>query len=186
MYLEKAAGLYKSYPSDITKLAEHFLRKEDEHYKTYVFDALPWIPPDARPEQREKRERKRRYLEALRYQERIVVEEGYVKPKPTICPNCHNQNIVPVQKKVDVLISVRLVSLAWSKSVDKLLLIAGDSDLVPAVEDVEPSGRIVRLVYLKTPEVGTSDLLIKACPEKQQMTPQDLMYLKYSKPFPPR
>jgi len=87
---------------------------------------------------------------------------------------------VPVQKLVDVLISVRIVSLAWSKSVDKIILITGDADLAPAVEDIERSGTIVKLVFVRAGDVSTSPRLIKTCPEKQELTPQDLAFLKYS------
>jgi uncharacterized LabA/DUF88 family protein len=182
MYFEHALFAYSAYPTDLSKLPKIVLAKEEEHYKTYVFDALPWVPDNPFPDQTEKRDRKAAYLSALKYKERIVVEYGHVVPKMKTCQKCGFQNVVPVQKAVDVQISVRLVSLAWNHIVDKIVLITGDADLVPAVNDVEKSGVIVKLAYIRIEEVGTSAGLIKVCPEKQELTPQDLQFLKYSGP----
>ena len=179
MYYEHAATAYDGYPSDISKLPSIVLDKEDEHYKTYVFDALPWVPDVNAPSDIEKRDKKARYLAALKYKERILVEYGHVVPKKKVCPNCGQENVVPVQKAVDVKISVRLVSLSWNKLVDKIVLITGDADLVPAVEDVEKSGVIVKLAYIRVPEVGTSEALIKVCPEKHVFTPQEFQFMKF-------
>ena len=41
------------------------------------------------------------------------------------------------QKMVDVLLSVDLVRLSWSKQIQAAILVAGDSDYVPAVEAAE-------------------------------------------------
>lgn len=185
MFLENASKLYNAYPSDLSKLPSILLDKEEEHYKTYVFDALPWLPDNPSEPQKLKRENKMRYLTAMRYKERIVIEEGYVKPKKTTCPYCKKENIVPVQKLVDVKLSVRLVSLGWSKSVDKIILISGDADIIPAVEDIERSGVIVKLAYVNDKSVGTASGLIKVCPEKHPLTPQELRFLHFDKPIVP-
>ncbi len=96
-----------------------------------------------------------------------------MRPKYTKCRNCETQFIVPVQKLVDVKISVRLTSLAWSKIVNKIILVSGDGDLIPAVEAARPSGTIVRLEYVDEEGVRTSKGLIRACPEKNKLTKED-------------
>ena len=179
MYYEHIATAYNAYPSDLTKLPSIVLSKEEEHYKTYVFDALPWVPDNPAPSDIAKKDRKAGYLAALKYKERIVVEYGHVVPKTRTCPSCGALIVVPVQKAVDVKISVRLVSLSWNKIVDKIVLITGDADLVPAVEDVEKSGVIIKLGFARLPEVGTAQSLIKICPEKHEFTPQEFAYMKY-------
>lgn len=180
MYLEHALFAYNAYPTDLSKLPKIVLDKEEEHYKTYVFDALPWVPENPAPHEIAKRDKKAGYLSMLKYKERIVVEYGHVVPKMKTCQKCGFENLVPVQKAVDVKISVRLVSLAWNHIVDKIVLITGDADLVPAVNDIEKSGVIVKLAYIRIEEVGTSAALIKVCPEKQELTPQDLSFLKFA------
>jgi len=177
-YLEKAAILYNAYPVDMTKLPQVVLAKDDEHFKTYVFDALPYLPKEnATPDQKEKHAKKSRYLDALQYKERLTVEQGHVTGKGRQCPKCGTKTLVPVQKGVDVRIAVRMGSLARG-GMEKIALIAGDADLVPAVEDVGVTNTIVKLVYARVHEVNTSPRLIMACPEKHQLTPQDLQFLK--------
>jgi uncharacterized LabA/DUF88 family protein len=183
MYLEHAAGLYKAWPADPTKLPKVVLAPTDEFYKTYIFDALPFAPKEnASQDQLNRRKKKADYLNALEYQEHISVEKGYVMPRIRTCPNCSTQVAVPVQKLVDVLISVRLVSLSWSDVVDKIVLVSGDGDLVPAVREAENSAnKLVKLVYVKGQNVDTSDSLRKACSENKELTPQELQYLKFDK-----
>lgn len=74
--------------------------------------------------------------------------------------------MVPVQKLVDVKISVRMLSLAHSGVVECIVLVSGDSDLIPAVKELEPSGTTVRLAYLQQGRAKASPLLIQECPEK--------------------
>lgn len=129
---------------------------------TYIFDALPFVPREnASERQKELRNGKKAYLEALDYYERIRVELGYVKPKLSTCHDCGKRFYVPVQKLVDVRISVRLMMLAWEKIVNKIVLVSGDSDLIPAVESARPSGTIVRLEYFDADKVRTSKGLIR-------------------------
>jgi uncharacterized LabA/DUF88 family protein len=52
-----------------------------------------------------------------------------------------------VQKLVDVLLSVEMVRLAWSGQVKLIVLIAGDSDFVPAIEAAKDAGVLVKMVH---------------------------------------
>ncbi|MCJ7634170.1 NYN domain-containing protein [Candidatus Bathyarchaeota archaeon] len=175
MYLQHACDLFGTGRIDPTKLPKVLLREGETFYRTYWFDALPYISKDnPTDEQKKRRANKFSYFEALRYKEGIVIEEGYVAPKFTECFNCGEKFIVPVQKMVDVKISVRLVQLAWSKIVDKMVLLAGDADLVPAVEASEQSGTTIRLAYISEGSVQTSRTLVQRCPEKHQLKSSDL------------
>jgi uncharacterized LabA/DUF88 family protein len=183
MYLEHAASLYGAWPSDISKLPKVVMDTQDELYNTWVFDALPYVPKEnPTGDQIERKKRKANYLTALQYKERIAVETGYVTPKMKKCNSCGAINIVPVQKLVDVKISVRMVALAWSDAVDKIVLVSGDGDLVPAVREAEDSAnKIVKLAFVRSTEVNTAPALIKICREKRELTPQDLQFLKFNK-----
>jgi uncharacterized LabA/DUF88 family protein len=80
-----------------------------------------------------------------------------------------------------VKISVRLVSLAWSGIVRKIVLVSGDSDLLPAVEAVKDSSATVRLAYVEEQDVQTSKALIRACPEKQKLTVSDVVSCRFDR-----
>jgi uncharacterized LabA/DUF88 family protein len=85
---------------------------------------------------------------------------------------------------VDVKLSVRLVSLAWSGVVKKIVLVSGDGDMIPAVEAVDGTEAIVRLEYVdadeKPAKVKTAKGLIKACPEKHRLTKDDFLKAVYT------
>src|SRR6266566_7260211 len=179
MYLQHIQTEFQTGQIDITKLPKVLLREGEEHHRTWVFDALPYVSPSPTPDQLKKRNDKHRYLDALQYKERVTVEQGVVRPKTTTCRNCNTQFQVPVQKLVDVKISVRMVQLAFSEGVDRIVLVSGDADILPAVEASASSRATVRLAYAEQGGVKTSRALIRACPEKQKLTQQDLTYVRY-------
>lgn len=65
---------------------------------------------------------------------------------------------------VDVLLSVDLVKLSMDKQIIRAILIAGDSDFVPAINVARDSGVIVTLYYYKKPK--PHDELLDACDER--------------------
>jgi uncharacterized LabA/DUF88 family protein len=70
------------------------------------------------------------------------------------------------QKRVDVLLGVDMVRLCSKKQVDLVILIAGDSDLVPAVEASKEEGAIVRLYYMPG---SIHDELLNVCDERYEI-----------------
>jgi len=185
MYVQHCAEYFQVGRLDPRKYPTMLLHSNEEHYMTYIFDALPFVPKENPTErQLQLRANKKSYLDALEYYERIKVELGYVRPKFTTCFNCKNSFYVPVQKLVDVKLSVRLVSLAWSGVVKRIVLLSGDGDLIPAVQAVDGSEAIVRLEYVDVHEEGsnvsTAKGLIKACPEKHSLTKDDFLKAVYT------
>lgn len=174
MYFQNAGQAFGITQLEPRKYAKALLRPNEELFKTIIFDALPYLPPNPTPRQNEQVKNKSDYFEALQYNDRIAIDLGEVRPKRVTCPNCKKDFFVPVQKLVDVKISVTLVSLAWSGIVKKIVLVAGDADLLPAVRDVAFSGAIVRLAYVEEGNVQTSKDLIKECPEKHKLSKSDI------------
>ncbi|MBM4036354.1 MAG: NYN domain-containing protein [Planctomycetes bacterium] len=56
-----------------------------------------------------------------------------------------------IQKKVDVLLTVDLVRLSCEKQIQRAVLIAGDSDFVPAIQVARDAGTIVQLYHGSNP-----------------------------------
>ncbi len=171
MYLNNVAKAYDIGDLDPQKFPDVLLREGEIHYITYIFDALPYIPPGG---DFSRKVAKSKYLEAIQYIEHVNVEQGYVAPKPSKCRSCGVTNIVPVQKQVDVRLSVRLVSLAYQKVVDKIVLVCGDGDMIPAVRAIAQTGVISRIAYAKEKWVKTNDGLIKCCNESHLLSKEDL------------
>lgn len=175
MYLQHVGDEFGIGEVDITLLPSQLLKAGEEHHRTYIFDALPFVPfNDPLPEEIERKDKKHRYLQALEYKERITVERGRVQPRPIRCRSCGAQLLIPVQKLVDVKIATRLVQLAFSQIVDVIVLVAGDADLLPAVEAIENSRCTLRLAYANYGGVKTALPLIRKCQEKKVLTQQEL------------
>lgn len=175
MYFQNLKNEYGVGSLDPSLFPAALLRPGEEHYMTYIFDAEPYVPKEgATDTQIEQRRKKRRYFEAIQQYEHIKVELGYVVPKPGRCPQCGETFTVPVQKQVDVKISVRLMSLAWERVAEKIVLLCGDGDVLPAVRAVEPTGTIVRLAYGQVGRVRASRALIRECPEKMELIKENL------------
>lgn len=175
MYLQNLKDEYCVGTLDPRLYPAHLLRPGENHFMTYIFDAEPYVPKEGATDIHfEQRRRKREYFEAIQMLERVKVELGYVVPRPGRCPQCGEMFTVPVQKQVDVKISVRLMSLAWERAAEKIVLLCGDGDVLPAVRAVEPTGTIVRLAYGQVGRVRASRALIRECPEKMELTRENL------------
>ena len=167
---------------DVVKFSNSLLEDDEERYMTYVFDALPYVPRDKPTEEKIKnKDSKARYLDSLDYLDRVTVERGQVRPKYHQCKHCKGRLEIPVQKLVDVKLSVRLTELAWSRSVDRIILVCGDKDLMPAINAIDNSGVSVRLVHGKSKSTYTSKELIKACHQNKLLCKEDIEYCRMVK-----
>lgn len=167
---------------DVVKFSDNLLEDDEERYMTYVFDALPYVPNNNPTEEHIKnKDSKARYLDGLEYLDRVTVERGQVRPKYHTCIHCDNRLEIPVQKLVDVKLSVRLTELAWSRSVERIILVCGDKDLLPAINAIDNSGVSVRIVYGKGKSTFTSKELIKACHQNKVLSKEDIEYCRMKK-----
>jgi uncharacterized LabA/DUF88 family protein len=129
---------------DLGKLFDTVCEPDFVRKRTYYFDALPWKPASPTQEQVDRYNGKQRFLDSIRFLNRTEVRLGRTQPiwlsegKPVF-----------VQKLVDVLLSLTMVQLALKKDGRYFILIAGDSDLVPAVQAVKDAGGVVRVVYCR-------------------------------------
>lgn len=127
--------------------------------RTYVFDALP---PQGHPN----KDAKQGFLDKLRYLESFQVELGYIKNETKICPNCTREVNISRQKKVDILMATRLLERA--AEADRVVLVAGDGDFVPAVEVARKKTKIV-LAFARHGRTDASTQLKQACDSRIQM-----------------
>lgn len=80
--------------------------------------------------------RQNTYLEALGTLPDIEIIEGQFQPGEFYCPVCKHTHYEPREKRTDVNIGIHLLKDALDDHYDTAILISGDSDLVPAVEEV--------------------------------------------------
>ena len=77
-----------------------------------------------------------RYYRRVEWQELVQVDYGYMV----------NRGTRWVEKKVDVLLAAKMVSMACTHGFDTAILVSADGDLVPAVESVIELGKKVETV----------------------------------------
>ncbi len=154
MYLQNIANVLQlSGKLDYQKFSDK-LCYGYERARTYVFDALP-------PESSSYREKKQRFLDRLSYLDKFQVELGYVKDEGRTCPICQKHILIPRQKKVDILIATRLMECSYDDRLDKIILVAGDGDFVPAVQ-IAKKNKEIALAFAEGGSVGVATELKKA------------------------
>jgi uncharacterized LabA/DUF88 family protein len=110
------------------------LRQDDDIQEISYFTALVDDPPS---------EDQRTYLAALGTRALIRIVEGKFKTREVLCRvrGCrHKGNRIfkaPEEKRTDVNIALCMLDDAYRDRADRLILVSGDSDLVPAVERVK-------------------------------------------------
>lgn len=141
-------------PIDFQRLSD-VLSDSDQRLRTYFYDCMPYqsTPPTA--QEKEKHKAKSQFIHAVqRSVQRFQFRQGRLrKTGPTTFE----------QKRIDVLLGVDMVRLCSKKQIDLVILIAGDSDLVPAVEACKEEGAIVRLYYHSS---AISDELLNVVDER--------------------
>ncbi|MEB3223076.1 MAG: NYN domain-containing protein, partial [Candidatus Sericytochromatia bacterium] len=126
--------------------------------QTWYYHALPWLSDPPLPAEHAMHEARQRFLGFLERQRGWRLREGKTERRGGFRPG----DWVYEQKRCDVLLAVDLTRLAWRGEIDTALLLAGDSDLVPAVLDAREAGVRVGLHYF--PGTAHADL-VAACHE---------------------
>lgn len=118
-----------------------------ELLRTYYYHCLPYQSNPPTPEEQRKFSGAQKFYNFLstipRFQARlgILVFRG------------KDQEGKPIfaQKKVDILMGVDLALLSGKQQISEAILLAGDSDFVPAVEAAKSEGVLIRLFHGSSP-----------------------------------
>jgi uncharacterized LabA/DUF88 family protein len=109
--------------------------------RAYYYDCLPWQSPQPTQDEQKRFGGMQKFFMALNSLQRMTVREGRLERRLN--------NGVPyyVQKRVDLQIGLDIASIIARGRVSRVALLAGDSDLLPAVEYAKQEGMIVKLVH---------------------------------------
>ena len=66
----------------------------------------------------------------------VMPQLGRFKPKEIACPHCNKRIVRHEEKETDVAIAIRLYELLSNDLCDIVVLVTGDTDLVPAVKHI--------------------------------------------------
>lgn len=127
------------------------LRQDDQIQKIWYFTALTDGNKGARQET---------YLKALRTTPLVGVQHGRYKKKTLRCyvPSCRyggpREYQAPEEKGTDVKIALQMLDDAYQGSCDRMIIVSGDEDLLPAVELIKmrfPSIKITVYIPARDP-----------------------------------
>jgi len=115
-----------------------------ERLRTYVYECMPYQSNPPTEEESKRYASMDRFISSLKKIPRVEVKLGKLQKI-----RIDDQHFIFKQKMVDVLLSVDLVRLSWSKQIQDAILVAGDRDYVPAVRAAKDAGVLVKLYYKK-------------------------------------
>ncbi len=140
-YLDKV--LQNEYPQikvDVGQLVEQ-MRASDTLLRAYYYHCMPYRSDPPTTDEERRYASKRRFIDALSYIPRFQVRLGHLNFQGL---TDRGQPIFQ-QKRVDMMLGVDMALLAVKQRVDRMALLTGDSDTIPAVEAVKPEGIVVTL-----------------------------------------
>jgi uncharacterized LabA/DUF88 family protein len=130
---------------DFTKLA-HELSPDREVLRTYYYHCLPWQSKTPTPDEREQFGRMQAFINCLNKLPRFEVRLGKLAHRGVK----DNGSPIFVQKRVDIMLGVDLVQLSAKGQICDAVLIAGDSDFLPAVTAARNEGVLLHLWHFQS------------------------------------
>lgn len=127
---------------DLEKLPEE-LAKGAEILRTYYYNCLPYQSDPPSQEEAERFSRSQKFYSKLSKFNRFEVKLGTLVPRGVD----KEGKTIFVQKKVDILLGVDLAILSGKQQINEAIIVAGDSDFIPAVEAAKDQGVLVRLYH---------------------------------------
>jgi len=114
-----------------------------EVFRTYYYDCLPYQDSPPTEEQNRRFSSKQSFLGALQRLERYEVRLGRLERRG------RNQRGEPIfqQKRIDLQIGLDVASLVVKRVIQIVVIISGDSDMIPAVTFAKNEGVLTRLVH---------------------------------------
>lgn len=142
----------QAYWIDLVKFFELFLGEDQELNKVIYFTASPLNP--------DKNSRQSAFLNAnkLLNGNRFEIVRGKYISKEIKCPNCKYVMIRPEEKKTDVNISVRIIADCLKEQTDIIVLVSGDSDLLPPIEFIQSNYPEKKVKAFFPPSIYSRDI----------------------------
>ncbi|MFC1670847.1 NYN domain-containing protein [Spirochaetota bacterium] len=107
--------------------------------RCYFYYCAPWVSQDPSESEKKRMEEHDAFMEEITSLDRWAVRLGKLHKR------WDGQKTYFEQKRVDVLLSVDMVRHSASGHIQHVVVIAGDSDFIPAIEATQESGATVTL-----------------------------------------
>lgn len=154
-YLDKILDVFGRPKLNYEKFVD-FICPKTEVIRTYYYHCLPYQPPNPTEEQKMTFSNKQKFFRTLNRLDSFTVKEGKLERKGEDAQG----NPILQQKRVDVLLATDLVMYSTKHLISHAVLIAGDSDFLPAIEIAKAEGINITLVYSDRKECYAHDELL--------------------------
>lgn len=158
--IDKNPSYHKYKWLDFSKLAQCFVTKSDTIEEIIYFTALAeWSPA--------KMSRHKVFIRALRSCG-IQIVYGKFRHVTRLCTMCGQYYQTYEEKRTDVNIAIYLLKLAIDDRYDTAMIISGDSDLIPAIQ--EAKNRFPQKNFLNITPIGRkAEAMKNACDYHMKM-----------------
>jgi len=125
------------------KLTERF-QGNDDRLRTYYYDCAPYQSPTPTQEERARKAGFDKFHRAVDRLPRTQVRLGRLARHVAV-------DGLPwfEQKKVDILLAVDLMRLSFEKQIERGVIVATDSDFVPAIQAARDAGVVIEVCYFE-------------------------------------
>lgn len=139
--------------------------------RTYYYNCLPYQRSAPTPDEQLRFAQAQKFHAAWRALPRFEVREGML----VFRGSDERGRPIYVQKGIDIKFGVDLVLLSAKQQISHAALIAGDSDLIPAIEIAKNEGVLIHLYHGANPHRK----LIEISDERTRLTPEFLADLHW-------
>lgn len=137
-----------------------------EILRTYFYHCLPYQSDPPTQQESERFGRMQSFVSQLKRLPRFEVRLGKLAFRGTR----EDGRPIFVQKRVDIMLGVDLVQLSTKRLISTAVLVAGDSDFLPAVQVAREEGVLVHLYHFTTHQPHRE--LWDACDERTAIAQQ--------------
>jgi uncharacterized LabA/DUF88 family protein len=168
-YLEKLLiNQFAGARVDFAKLAATLADSRDI-LRTYYYHCPPYQSSTPTPEESKRYSQREKFFYSIGQLPRFHVRLGQLAYRGM---DALGKPIFQ-QKRVDIMLGVDLVQLSATKQINTAILLAGDSDFVPAIEVAKQHGVLVELWHGPRKGSGTTTVhneLWSECDERKEIT----------------
>ena len=144
---------------DYGKLATELVPPGLDLLRTYYYHCPPYQSNPPSPEEKIRKASFDRFHDALQKLPRFQVRLGVLAKRTA------GGQVYFEQKRVDILLGVDLVRLSAKDQINEAVIVAGDSDFLPAIDAAKDDGILIRLVH----GPDTHDALRVAADERKRI-----------------
>ena len=163
---------------DIEALSSKLVDEFDvDHVRTKFYHSYPYQDQDPSEDQQQYYAQRKSFYDAIdRKDKHEFVPRGEVKKHPERCRDCGHTWSNFSQKGVDVGIAVDLVHMAYQGGLDSIILVAGDGDLVHAIEAAKDAYVNVFVAYCedRSSQISYAEDIVTEADRTIELTPEYL------------